>query len=98
MKQGDFDAALTELDADGKGQAKLPYLFERGLIAHYGDLFDESNRTFELAEITSDDLYTKSISREAVSLVTSDNLRSYAGTQYERLLVYITTAPSITSI
>ena len=85
---GDFDGALIELDADGKGQAKLPYLFERGLIAHYGDMFDESNRTFELAEITSDDLYTKSVSREAVSLLTSDNLRSYAGTQYERLLIH----------
>ena len=88
FEQGDFDGALIELDADGKGEAKLPYLFERGLIAHYGDQFDESNRTFELAEITSDDLYTKSISREAVSLVTSDNLRSYAGTQYERLLIH----------
>ena len=88
FEQGDFDGALVELDADGKGQAKLPYLFERGLIAHYGDQFDESNRTFELAEITSDDLYTKSISREAVSLVTSDNLRSYAGSQYERLLIH----------
>lgn len=85
---GDFDAALIELDADGKGEAKLPYLFERGLVTHYGDQFDESNRTFELAEITSDDLYTKSISREAVSLVTSDNLRSYAGSQYERLLIH----------
>ena len=88
FEAGDFDAALIELDADGKGEAKLPYLFERGLITHYGDQFDESNRTFELAEITSDDLYTKSISREAVSLVTSDNLRSYAGSQYERLLIH----------
>ena len=88
FEQGDFDGALIELDADGKGQAKLPYLFERGLIAHYGDMFDESNRTFELAEITSDDLYTKSISREAVSLLTSDNLRTYAGSQYERLLIH----------
>ena len=85
---GDHDAALIQLDADGKGEAKLPYLFERGLITHYGDKFDESNRTFELAEITSDDLYTKSISREAVSLLTSDNLRSYAGSQYERLLIH----------
>ena len=88
FEEGDFDAALIELDAGGKGEAKLPYLFERGLIAHYGDRFDESNRTFELAEITSDDLYTKSISREAVSLLTSDNLRSYAGSQYERLLIH----------
>ena len=88
FEAGDFDGALIELDAGGKGEAKLPYLFERGLITHYGDQFDESNRTFELAEITSDDLYTKSISREAVSLVTSDNLRAYAGTQYERLLIH----------
>ena len=88
FERGDFDAALTELDADGKGEAKLPYLFERGLITHYGDQFHESNRTFEVAEITADDLYTKSVSREAVSLVTSDNLRSYAGTQYERLLIH----------
>ena len=88
FEQGNFDAALIELDADGKGEAKLPYLFERGLITHYGAQFDESNRTFELAEITSDDLYTKSISREAVSLLTSDNLRSYAGSQYERLLIH----------
>ena len=88
FEQGDFDGALIQLDADGKRQAKLPYLFERGLVAHYGDRFDESNRTFELAEITSDDLYTKSISREAVSLVTSDNLRAYAGSQYERLLIH----------
>ena len=88
FEQGDFDGALIELDAKGKRQAKLPYLFERGLVAHYGDRFDESNRTFELAEITSDDLYTKSISREAVSLVTSDNLRSYVGSQYERLLIH----------
>ena len=88
FEEGDFDAALIELDAGGKGEAKLPYLFERGLISHYGDRFDESNRTFELAEITSDDLYTKSISREAISLITSDNLRSYAGSQYERLLIH----------
>lgn len=88
FEEGDFDTALIELDAGGKGEAKLPYLFERGLISHYGDRFDESNRTFELAEITSDDLYTKSISREAVSLLTSDNLRSYAGSQYERLLIH----------
>ena len=88
FEQGDFDGALIELDADGKGEAKLPYLFERGLITHYGDMFDESNRTFELAEITSDDLYTKSVSREAVSLLTSDNLRAYAGSQYERLLIH----------
>ena len=84
----DYDGALLQLDAGGKRKAKLPYLLERGLIAHYGSRFHESNRTFELAEITSEDLYTKSISREALSLVTSDTFRAYAGSQYERLLIH----------
>ena len=84
----DYDGALIQLDAGGKRKAKLPYLMERGLIAHYGNRFHESNRTFDLAEVTSDDLYTKSISREALSLVTSDRIRAYAGSQYERLLIH----------
>ncbi len=89
FEEGNFEGALVHLDeANPKGKAKLPYLFERGLIAHYANRFEESNRAFEIAEITAEDLYTKSISREALSLLTSDNLRPYAGTRYERLLVH----------
>jgi hypothetical protein len=89
FEEGNFEGALVHLDeGNPKGKAKLPYLFERGLIAHYANRFDESNQAFEIAEITAEDLYTKSISREALSLLTSDNLRPYAGTRYERLLVH----------
>ena len=89
FEEGNFEGALVHLDeTNPKGKAKLPYLFERGLIAHYANQFEESNRAFEIAELTAEDLYTKSISREALSLLTSDNLRPYAGTRYERLLVH----------
>ena len=89
FEEGNFEGALLHLDeGNSKEKSKLPYLFERGLIAHYANRFEESNQAFEIAEITAEDLYTKSISREALSLLTSDNLRPYAGTRYERLLVH----------
>ncbi len=85
---GKLEDALAHLDKGNSGKARLPYLFERGLIAHYANRFEESNQVFDIAENTAEDLYTKSISREAVSLITSDNVRPYPGTRYERLLVH----------
>jgi uncharacterized protein len=88
FEAGDFEKAMEKLDKGDSEKPRLPYLFERGLIAHYADRFDESNRAFSLAETTADDLYTKSISREVASLFTSDNVRPYPGTRYERLLIH----------
>ncbi|MCH8295185.1 hypothetical protein IH992_29230 [Candidatus Poribacteria bacterium] len=88
FEERDFEGALAHLDEGGKGKAKLPYLFERGLITHYANRFDESNQALEIAELISEDLYTKSISKEVASLLTSDNVRPYSGTQYERLLIH----------
>ncbi|MCZ6677831.1 MAG: hypothetical protein O7E52_11335 [Candidatus Poribacteria bacterium] len=88
FEDGNFEGALAYLDENPPKKSKLPYLFERGLVAQYANRFEESNRAFENAEITAEDLYTKSISREVVSLLTSDTVRSYPGTRYERLLVH----------
>ena len=88
LYDGDVNGAMVSLDKMDSQAGKLPYLFERGLVAHYADQLDESNRAFELAEIISEDLYTKSISKELASLVTSDNIRPYSGTRYERLMVH----------
>ncbi len=88
LSKGNFDEAMAYLSKSDSQMDKLPYLFERGLVAHYANQFDESNRTFEVAEAISEDLYTRSISKELASLVTSDNTRPYAGTRYERLLVH----------
>ena len=85
--EGKFDEALTHLDK-ASSKTALPYLFERGLLAHYGDHFEESNQALERAELLAEDLYTKSISREVAALLTSDNVRPYPGTRYERLLVH----------
>lgn len=88
IERGEFDAALTHLDKEDTKKRNLPYLFERGLIAHYANRFEESNQEFERAEIIAEDLYTKSISKEIASLLTSDAIRPYPGTRYERMLIH----------
>ncbi len=88
IERGEFETALTHLDKEDSKKRNLPYLFERGLIAHYANRFEESNQEFERAEIIAEDLYTKSISKEIASLLTSDTIRPYPGTRYERMLIH----------
>ena len=88
FQEGRFDDALQQLDKAATGKKQLPYLFEYALIAHYANHFEESNRIFEQAEILAEDLYTKSFSREATSLLTSDNILPYSGTRHERFLAH----------
>lgn len=86
LAAGDYETSLQELNADP--DISLPYLLEIGLVAHYAGEFDQSNAAFEIAEYVSEDLYTRRLSREATALLTSDTVRPYAGTRYERLLIH----------
>jgi len=88
LATGNFTQALATLDKNASSDSRLPYLLERGLVCHYANDFDASNAAFDLAERLSDDLYTRSLSREAAALLTSDNVRPYPGTRYERLLIH----------
>ena len=78
--------AYTYLQKHAPKKPDIPYQFELGLVAHYANHFAESNKAFDLAGDIAEDRYTKSLTAEAVSLITSDKLRPYVGTQYERLL------------
>ena len=86
LEAGKPEAALDYLDAKAPDKENLPFLFERGLVAHYADRFKESNVALSRAESISEDLYTRSISKEAAALITTDLVRPYAGARYERLI------------
>ena len=64
----------------------IPHQFELGLTGHYANLFVDSSTAFDLAQDISEERFTKSVSVEALSLLTSDQIRPYPGTKYERLL------------
>ena len=88
FSQDKYDDALKKLEKTKSDRSRLLYLLERGMLLHYAGRYEESNNTFEEAEILAEDLYTKSISREAGALLTSDNILPYEGEKFERALVH----------
>lgn len=86
LEAGETEKAYTNLEKNAPKKPDIPYLFELGLVAHYANRFPESNTAFDQAGDIAEDRYTKSLSKEAGSLLTSDKLRPYPGTRYERLL------------
>ena len=86
LEAGETEKAYTNLQKNAPKKPDIPFLFELGLVAHYANHFQESNTAFDQAGDIAEDRYTKSVSKEAASLVTSDQMRPYSGTRYERLL------------
>ena len=86
LEAGQPEKAYTNLEKNAPKKSDIPFLFELGLVAHYANHFQESNAALDQAGDIAEDRYTKSVSKEAVSLVTFDQMRPYSGTRYERLL------------
>jgi hypothetical protein len=88
LASGDFAAAQAFLEKEKPGGEGLPYLMEVGLVLRYRGEYALSNETFERAERLIDELFTKSISREALALLTSDETIPYDGEMWERVLIH----------
>ena len=86
LETGKPETAYTYLQKNAPKKSDIPFLFELGLVAHYANEFTASSTAFNQGADIAEDRYTLSISKEVGSLVTSDKLRPYAGTRYERLL------------
>ncbi len=84
---GDVAAARQFLEEEKPGGEGLPYLLELGLVLREQGEYDLSNQIFDRAELLVDELYTKSLSKEALALITSDETRPYAGEMWERALI-----------
>lgn len=87
LSRGQFGAAESLLIDKKPGGDGLPYLMELGLVLRYRGELDRSNQIFDEAELLVDDLYTKSISKEALALLMSDESIPYDGEMWERVLV-----------
>ncbi len=87
LAAGDFDKALATIESTREGKDRLLYWLERGLILHYADRYAESNEAFQTAEELAADLYTRSISEGAFSLLTSDETISYRASPQEMAMV-----------
>jgi hypothetical protein len=87
LAAGDIASARRILEEEKPGGEGLPYLMELGLVLRQQGEYVLSNQVFDRSELIVEELYTKSLSKEALALVTSDETRPYDGEMWERTLV-----------
>jgi hypothetical protein len=87
LVSGNFATALETVEQNRSGRSLLLYGLERGLLLHYADRWQESNDAFQRAEELAADLYTKSVSQRALSLLTSDAAVDYRAEPFELAMV-----------
>jgi uncharacterized protein len=87
LASGNFATALETVEQNRSGRSLLLYWLERGLLLHYADRWQESNDAFAQAEEIAADLYTKSISQRALSLLTNDAAVDYRAEPFELAMV-----------
>lgn len=87
LQSNNLDEARARLADAGRGTDDLLFALEDGLLLHYAGDPELSNVRFEFVDLRVDDLYTKSISRTALSFVTSDLVLRFEPRGIENFLV-----------
>lgn len=87
LAEGRLAEALQTVEKETGKKDELLYHLERGLLLHYDDQWTASNESFAAAERLAEDLYTKSVSEGALSLLTNDASISYRARPYEMAMV-----------
>jgi tetratricopeptide (TPR) repeat protein len=88
--QGRFEQALTvaEEDAGDAGDELLADL-NRAIVEHYAGRYEESNARLQAADLEIEERFTKSVSRAALSLLTSDRSLAWLPSESERLMIHV---------
>ncbi|MCK4312948.1 MAG: hypothetical protein KAW88_09465, partial [Candidatus Cloacimonetes bacterium] len=89
----DYSGAIAQIEsAKGKYYKKKEqalYYLDIGMLYHYNKQYKKSNEFLTKAENAIDELYTKSISRAAASLLINDNVMEYSGEDYEDIYLNV---------
>lgn len=86
----DSAGALKELDrTKGATRDEVLYLLNRGAILRINGEYDASNAALEQAKGLIEKLDAVSISEQAGALSVNEQLRSYTGDRYERILLHV---------
>jgi uncharacterized protein len=83
-----IEGIVGHRDAYGDRSSVL-YQLDLGLLYHYAGMSDSSSHYFLAAERAIEDLYTKSVSLAALSVLLNDTVLPYDGEDFERVLVNV---------
>jgi hypothetical protein len=86
-----YDAAQARIEKEKEGaygrKNQVLYYLDLAAVQHDAGKFKESDQNFDRAERRMEELYTKSVSRAAGTLVLNDTTTEYAGARFERAMV-----------
>lgn len=94
LSKADFPAQISMIKKSKNYTSDEKFLkyFDQGILFHYNQQFDSSLYYLQSAEKVSEDLYAKSLTNEAASLLVNDNIRPYRPKSYEETMLYNFTA------
>ena len=95
LASGDCPAAIALIDeSDGEygSNKRLIYLLDAAMVYMQCGNFDAAQSNFRSAEDLAERLWTESISRNVLSLVTNDTVQAYAGEDFERVMIHLMSA------
>lgn len=92
LEKKGYDATIQEINKKEKDiygeNSTFLYHFDLGTLYHYNGDYKNSIKHFEQAEQIYDELFTKSVTNEAASLLVNDNVRPYRARPFELVMLY----------
>jgi hypothetical protein len=95
LGQGNSDQAVSiieKAEADYGSNSRLLFLMDRGMTLHLAGRYEESTEFLEQADELVEDLYTRHLRNEALSLFVNDTKRPFRGDPYEQVLINVINA------
>jgi hypothetical protein len=84
-----YDAALQDIEKQTTPKTdRVLYLLNKGMVLQMKGDFAGSNQALESAKAEMERLYAASVSQNALSFIVNDSTVSYAGDDYEQVLVH----------
>jgi uncharacterized protein len=85
-----YDSALNEIEKqEGSKTDRVLYLLNKGMVLRMKRDYSDSNQALEAAKTEMERLYAASVSENALSFIINDATVSYAGDDYEQVLVHL---------
>jgi hypothetical protein len=72
-----------------KSGDKILYYLDKGMLQHYAQHYSESSKLLHEGELAIEEAFTKSITQEISAYLINDNVRDYAGEDYEDIYINV---------
>ncbi len=93
LQRKDYATAIRQIEAAKETgytqKEKVLYYLDIGMLYHFNRNYRLSNEYLQKAEDAIEELFTRSISREAASYLLNDNAKEYSGEDYEDIYLNI---------